>query len=140
MDSRQTQRIAASIQKALRSETVRTRYSDLGLEASTKRPDEFARTIATESDKWKKVITEQRSRQNSFSDRLRRAGPLFALLTMHADWQNRRTIEAVRRPARKSSESKGIGRKQVVMKVRGICSIAPSFRRASGPLAAASAS
>lgn len=60
MDSRLTQRIAASIQKALRSEAVKTRYSDLGLEASTKGPEEFARTIASESDKWKKVITEQK--------------------------------------------------------------------------------
>ena len=59
MDARLTQRIAASIHKALATPAVKGRYNDLGMDTSTQGPQEFARTIASESDKWKKVILEQ---------------------------------------------------------------------------------
>lgn len=60
MDPRLIRRIEGSIQKGLRSETVKLRYGLLGLEASANGREAFARTIASESDKWKQVISEQK--------------------------------------------------------------------------------
>ena len=60
MDARLTQHIAAVIHKALESSTVRQRYGALGLSPSAKGTEEFARTIATESDRWRKVISDQK--------------------------------------------------------------------------------
>jgi tripartite-type tricarboxylate transporter receptor subunit TctC len=60
MDPRLTQRVAASIHKALQTPSVKGRYNDLGMEISMQGPEEFARTIASESSKWKKVIVEHK--------------------------------------------------------------------------------
>ena len=55
-----TSKIAVATTKALQSADLKARYAGLGVEASALGPSEFARTIAQESDKWKKVIAEHR--------------------------------------------------------------------------------
>jgi tripartite-type tricarboxylate transporter receptor subunit TctC len=60
MDPALTASIAAATTKALQSAELKARYAGLGVEASALGPSEFARTIAQESDKWKKVIAEHR--------------------------------------------------------------------------------
>lgn len=58
MDPALTAAIAAAVRKALQSDELKEKYAGLGVEASALGPADFARTIAQESQKWKKVITD----------------------------------------------------------------------------------
>ena len=60
MDPRLTSRIALAIQKALKDPQLINRYRELGMEVSQQKQEEFSKTIAAESEKWKKVIIEQK--------------------------------------------------------------------------------
>jgi len=53
-----TNALSAATIKALQSKEVKARYLELGVEAAPSEPVEFAKTLARESDLWKKVITD----------------------------------------------------------------------------------
>lgn len=53
-----TNALSAATMKALQSKELKVRYLELGVEATPSEPVEFAKTLARESDLWKKVITD----------------------------------------------------------------------------------
>lgn len=58
MDPALTTAIATAVRKALQSDELKEKYAGLGVEASALGPADFSRTISSESQKWKKVITD----------------------------------------------------------------------------------
>lgn len=58
MSAAVTQTLSNATIRALQTKELKARYLELGVEAAPSDPAEFARMLARESDKWKKVITD----------------------------------------------------------------------------------